>query len=396
MVTMNVAVVPHPPHLIAGDAARSDLTKVTAALQVQVTRDFTPIWGVTATVTPFLSLEDVPTGYLALVLAASLPGDGHGVHYAAGGRPFALAKYASLVDPGNWSVMASHELLEMLVDPWGNRVISGGSLEDDQGQVEYLLEICDPCQKLTYLIDGVLVSDFVTPDYYSPRWTKDLRYSFTGKISGPRVVADGGYITWREPGTEKIYQQRGPRTGHNRQAELTGGGPLAALSLREWVDSHEAPADDAGPTSLTDPEFPDPETLAEAKEAYRRAANAAKRYGGALARDIARLLPADGDRRLDVADFIAALGRSHDLYQTYVDPDRGPRAALDTFRAEAEKSGYEVAIDRDAVPERLTNPAKRDVFGWVAERLKDGGDIFGDGLYTQGGPRWWLRALGGG
>src|SRR4051812_37516998 len=179
MVPINVTVVPYDKAAIGADAeAQTDLTRVTAALQIQVTRDFEPIWGVSATVTPFLSLEHVPVGYMTLVLTANARIETHGVHYAAGSRPFALVKYVSLKDPGNWSVAASHELLEMISDPWGNRVMAGRAVSAKADaavqQVEYLLEVCDPCQMLTYLIDGVLVSDFVTPDYYSPNWTAGL------------------------------------------------------------------------------------------------------------------------------------------------------------------------------------------------------------------------------
>jgi hypothetical protein len=64
-----------------------------------------------------------------------------------------------------WSVTASHECQEMLADPFGNRLVSGPSLAPDQGNVEYLVEVCDPVEDLgfAYLINGVLVSDFYTP-----------------------------------------------------------------------------------------------------------------------------------------------------------------------------------------------------------------------------------------
>ena len=38
----------------------------------------------------------------------------------------------------------------------------------DQGEVDYLLEISDPCQHVTYEINGVEVSDFVTPGLLRP------------------------------------------------------------------------------------------------------------------------------------------------------------------------------------------------------------------------------------
>jgi hypothetical protein len=63
----------------------------------------------------------------------------------------------------------------MLVDPSSQRLqpaqaikCDGHRIEDDAGQFEYLLEICDPCEAKTfaYKIDGTWVSHFVTPDFY--------------------------------------------------------------------------------------------------------------------------------------------------------------------------------------------------------------------------------------
>ncbi|GAA3031844.1 hypothetical protein GCM10020000_06000 [Streptomyces olivoverticillatus] len=46
----------------------SQLSRVAAALQKQATRDFTPLWGVPATVDAFDKLEDVPVGYWPVIV----------------------------------------------------------------------------------------------------------------------------------------------------------------------------------------------------------------------------------------------------------------------------------------------------------------------------------------
>src|SRR5262249_27155959 len=46
----------------------SDLTRTSAALQKQVTRDFGPVWGVRATVDAFETLEDIPLGYWPIIV----------------------------------------------------------------------------------------------------------------------------------------------------------------------------------------------------------------------------------------------------------------------------------------------------------------------------------------
>lgn len=56
----------------------------------------------------------------------------------------------------DWTVTASHELLEMLEDPTG-RIYDRGRLR----------EICDPVENRSYLIGGVRLSDFVTPAWFT-------------------------------------------------------------------------------------------------------------------------------------------------------------------------------------------------------------------------------------
>jgi hypothetical protein len=365
MVPMNVAVVPYSRSTDPGN-----LAKVTAALQVQVARDFGPIWGIDATVTPLPSLDDVPPGYIVVALVESLPNDRGGVHYAVAQRPVGLVKYSD-----SWSLMASHELLEMICDPWGNRVMPGRSPIHDQGQVEYLLEICDPCQACTYLIDGVLVSDFVTPEYYATSWTEGLRYSFLGSVKKPRDVLDGGYITWRVPGSEQLWQQIG-----DGQPKQLGSSILAGLSMRGYVD-----AKTQTDTVSVDPPFPNKEIVADAIYAYEQAALAAKRYGGALRRDIGRMIgdTAAGKKRAQVDELplLKELAKNDAVRKRY---------KLDTH-AEMRRHG----LDPDGVPETAPNLAPKEVFAWVVARI-EAADIFGDGVSFLGGPLWWLAGLGGG
>ena len=125
----------------------SDLTRVSAALQKQTTRDLAPIWEVHATVDAFDRLEEVPTGYWPIIVTDEDLGTAAGVHEDKDGQPFALVKF----DNG-WPLTASHECMEMLVDPFGNRLSAGQSPKNDQGRVEFLVEVCDPAKTLLSLI----------------------------------------------------------------------------------------------------------------------------------------------------------------------------------------------------------------------------------------------------
>ena len=184
-----------------------DLQKVSAALQKQVTRDLAPIWEVSATVDSFDKLEDVPAGYWPMIVMDDINVAGAaGVHEDKNGQPFALISSGNL---DTWSITASHEAIEMLVDPSGNRTVAGDSPQSDQGRVTFLVEPCDPSEAADfgYSANGILVSDFYTPNYFDPVMAPGVRYSFTGAVTQPRQVLSGGYLSWGDPNTGHWWQE---------------------------------------------------------------------------------------------------------------------------------------------------------------------------------------------
>src|SRR5215471_14516070 len=178
---------------------RADLMKVSAALQKQASRDLEPIWGVSSTVDPFDSLEDVPDGYWPMIIKDDIGFDAAGIHLDRDGQPFALITADSELD--RWSLTASHEMIEMLVDPFGKRQVTGDSPKPGQGRVSFLVEACDPSEAadFAYSVNGILVSDFYTPHFFDPVKAEGVRYSFTGHITAPRKVLRGGYLSWIDP-----------------------------------------------------------------------------------------------------------------------------------------------------------------------------------------------------
>jgi hypothetical protein len=234
MLPIHVALVRYG----SSEVDERTLLRVAAALQIQVTRDFTPLWGVSATVSPYLELSDVPPASIPLVIVPQdrLLEREHAFHTTVHGVPIGLIEARK-----DWSFMASHELLELLADPQGKRTVVGNSLADSgpdapdppQGSVEYLVEICDPCQAEFYFINGIQVADFVTPDYYASG-TTGQRYSLTGRVQGPLDVLKGGYITWRASvADDPVWQKKLDANGKETTAALS----LPAASMaREWVD----------------------------------------------------------------------------------------------------------------------------------------------------------------
>jgi len=188
----------------------SELTRVAGAISKQVERDFAPPWEVQATVDAYAKLDDVPIDYWHVVLMETVEGAA-GYHEDDNGQPYAVVQFDE-----QWSLTASHECLEMLADPFGRRLRAGPLLDQavklglPQRRVNYLVEVCDPSEaaQFAYQSNGVLVSDFYTPNFFDPVTSGGVKYSFSGAITAPRTVLDGGYISWHDPVSDDWMQLR--------------------------------------------------------------------------------------------------------------------------------------------------------------------------------------------
>jgi hypothetical protein len=215
--------------------APDELMRVSAALQRQVTRDLYPIWNIHATVDSFSSEADVPPGYWKIRVMDKVPEKNvGGFHFDEQGQPEADVLWSP-----TWSLAVSHECLEMLVDPFGHQTAAGPSPNPNQGRVNFLVEVCDPCEApaFAYKINTgtsneVLVSDFCTPEYFAPALSSRVRYSFSGSIRAPRQVLTGGYLSWWNPADGHIWQLFGPAEMGNFLDQ--GAGTLN----RETTDGH--------------------------------------------------------------------------------------------------------------------------------------------------------------
>ena len=240
MLTISVAVVSE----VAG-ADQRDVARVTAALQRQAIRDFRPVWNVEATVDSFPVLEDVPIGYWPILIRDDIEVDGAaGIHLDDNGQPFSLVTMSD-----SWSLTASHELLEMLADPFGNRLVPGTSPKSGQGRVEFLVEVCDPSEaaEFGYTVNGILMSDFYTPRFFDPVKSAGVQYSFTGALDAPRKIKKGGYLSWHHPPTRHWWQQTWFTGNAPKFRDLGRFDASAHHSLRAWIDHEtEHPGIDAG------------------------------------------------------------------------------------------------------------------------------------------------------
>ncbi|MFN8028241.1 MAG: hypothetical protein U0W40_18325 [Acidimicrobiia bacterium] len=176
----------HPP-------GAGDLDAIAAALTVQVERDFAPAWGV----------RPVPVTVggrgekLHFFDSAHAAGDMGWHQVDAHGRPYAHVYSSPSIAAGSgWvqgpdaiSTTASHEVLELLVDPGANAYVFDGERR------LWAQEVCDAVQAGTYGIrvghTTVAVSNFVLPAFFNP-WAPPP-YDHLGVLERPFSIAKGGY-----------------------------------------------------------------------------------------------------------------------------------------------------------------------------------------------------------
>lgn len=224
MTHYNVALVSDVPELTL-----NALKIVAAALQIQINGHFAPKWPISASIEAH-SEKGIPPGFWPIRILADIQEPGAaGYHTDANNQPYALIQFAS-----DWTVTASHELLEMLFDPFGNSLVPAVI---NGKQVQVLRELCDPCEAFMYFIHGVAVSDFLTPHYYEKPASSHLHYSFLNKLAGPMDVATDGYLSWLDTETSEWWQMTNfagqgiqiADLGPNSKADRDG------MSLREWI-----------------------------------------------------------------------------------------------------------------------------------------------------------------
>ncbi len=188
----------------------SQVEAVLPALQKQVSDDFKAYWDIECSLTFLPKDQPLIAGWWQIaILDDPDQADALGYHeLSANGLP--LGKIFARLDLDNgykWTVTFSHELLEMLADPWIAALMQAAD------GTFYALEVCDAVEAdhLGYDIHGVAVSDFITPSWYEP--THADRVDFKRRITKPGEIALGGYMSVFDPqkGWIQIQKQTADR-----------------------------------------------------------------------------------------------------------------------------------------------------------------------------------------
>jgi hypothetical protein len=239
-----------------------EIVDAAAALQVQVSRDFAPFWNVDAQIAVVPPGALPPAGaWWVVALDNSDLGNALGYHdLTSEGLPIAKVFIETSRQAGqDWTVLFSHEILEMLSDPY---ISLTALVPTAQGMLLYAYENCDACQSDAsgYKIGGRLVSDFCTPAWFDANKAGTSGpFDFRKLITQPFELLAGGYAMLRNvsvggawtivtaPAATKasLAQALRPRIGSRRERRKTG--------LGGWIKSNVEVGRDFSVADLTLP-----------------------------------------------------------------------------------------------------------------------------------------------
>jgi hypothetical protein len=166
-----------------------DFDALIAAMQAFVDQYVMPVWGTPA---KLVKSRGFVKGAWAMVFLdnADQPGALAYHDLTPDGLPQSKVFVKTTLDNHDLvSVSASHELVEMLVDPAINIMTTG-----PDPKVMYAYESADPVEQLTFKVNGIPMTDFVYPSYFEVfHKAGSVRFDQLKKVSKPFQILAGGY-----------------------------------------------------------------------------------------------------------------------------------------------------------------------------------------------------------
>jgi hypothetical protein len=205
----------HNPTIVIQNEARvqvmdEEIERILPALQRQVTQHFQPVWGLGAQLVFKRGKERVPKNVYRIVIkdkATKEDAGFLGYHIQRNGCPMAfIFAEEDLSKDKTISVTLSHEILEMLADPLLNLYAYRPGKGRQRRARGYSYEVCDAVQCEHYRLGGVLVCNFVYPEWFEWAWPRGSRkFDHRGSLREPFEILKGCYADIYEAG-------RGERT----------------------------------------------------------------------------------------------------------------------------------------------------------------------------------------
>ena len=166
-----------------------DLDALIAAMQVFIDEDLVPVWGTPAKLVK--STGFVPGNWAMVFLDNADQAGALAYHdLTPDGLPEAKVFVKTTLDNNDLvSVSASHELVEMLVDPAINLMTMG-----PDPKLVYAYESADPVEALSFMVNGIAMTDFVYPAYFEAfHKPGSVQFDRLKKINKPFQILSGGY-----------------------------------------------------------------------------------------------------------------------------------------------------------------------------------------------------------
>ncbi len=175
----------------------------------------------TRPMTTQLKEEKVPAeSVIYLIDESTLPG-ALGYH-DLNTRDFPVG-FVFVLDPNDWTTTLSHEVLELILDPTVNILVPGPHPGNPQNIVLHAYEVCDAVERMSYTIDGIVVSNFLTNSYFTIGEQIGSRTDFLGVDVPSFGVTKGSHIAFFNLQTNRweqvIGQQASPVKAFARRAQ---------------------------------------------------------------------------------------------------------------------------------------------------------------------------------
>jgi len=179
-----------------------DLDKLIAAMQTYIDKYIVPVW---ATPAKLVKSKGFIKGAWGMVFLddADQPGALAYHDLTPDGLPISKVFVRTTIKNGDLvSVSASHELVEMLVDPGINLMTTGPDLK-----TVYAYESADPVEALSFPVNRIPMSDFVYPSYFEVfHKTGSVKFDQLGKVRKPfEILPDGYQIIFKSGKWSQVY-----------------------------------------------------------------------------------------------------------------------------------------------------------------------------------------------
>jgi hypothetical protein len=236
-----------------GKIKDADLQSCIRAINSQIAEDFEPYWsfgarlrleGKTGTKPSKSSLPDLRGDAVLYLWDGEDVDDALGYHDTnQSGIPYGFVFTELSKKLGeNWTVTLSHEALELVGDAQANLLVQGPHPAHPDQTVFHWFEMCDAVQAETYEVDGVEVSNFVLPLYFTADDQTGGRNDFLsrpykGKTLRSFGINPGGYVGFFNPKTNdhETFAHKADATAAKRleikRKARSGRGSLRKASL---------------------------------------------------------------------------------------------------------------------------------------------------------------------